>query len=139
MANNITAPGRGSVIATQQIGDTHYPVSKIAVDGSTLVSDASPFPVRPDGVADGAVQTLTSGTAISCTGYGNVALQVTGISGTVTVSGSIDGTNYVALTGVNVSDFSSAETVTANGIYSYPALAYIKFTGTGTVKALLKR
>lgn len=49
MAENITAPGAGTVLAADDIGGVLYPRSKIAhgADGSaTDTSDAAPFPTK---------------------------------------------------------------------------------------------
>lgn len=48
MADNVTTPGVGTVLATDEIGGVHFPRSKVAwgADGSaTDVSDDAPLPV----------------------------------------------------------------------------------------------
>jgi hypothetical protein len=62
MADNITAPGVGAILATDQIGTTHYPRSKtgFGVEGVYIdVSADAPLPVTDEAVAD-AIATLAA-------------------------------------------------------------------------------
>lgn len=54
MPDNITAPGVGTVLASDEIGGVHFPRSKVAfgADGTaTDVSEGSPLPVALPGLA----------------------------------------------------------------------------------------
>ena len=113
MVDNVTAPGTGATFATDDVGGTHYPRTKIAhgADGTaTDVSDANPLPVEQPGVATEAKQDAS----ISATGKlgsakiwytitpdGNAdlnpipdAIMCTGAAGNVVLKGS-DGNNVV--------------------------------------------
>lgn len=81
MADNITAPAAGAILATDDIGGIHYPRTKISIgaDGSASdVSSANPMPVSVIGTVP------VSGTFWQATQpvSGNV-----GISGSVAVTG----------------------------------------------------
>jgi len=66
-------------------------------------------------LGDGAVVNTISGVT---GGYTTVAMQVTGISGdTITFEGTIDGTNWVAISTTDLSTGTAATTATADGIY----------------------
>lgn len=63
MADNITAPGAGIVLATDDIGGVHYPFTKLAfgpLDTATIVRDAdgSRLPVLVGNVVNVAASTL---------------------------------------------------------------------------------
>ena len=81
MADNITAPGVGTVFASDDISGVQYPRTKIAwgVDGSAVDTSASnPLPVTL-GLTD--TQLRASAVAVSFTG------QSVGITGSVAVTG----------------------------------------------------
>lgn len=93
---------------------------------------------------------LTTGWAAanvkSCAGYGSALLQIQGLSGgdTIQLSGTIDGTNYTVLSGINLNTNGSLTTISADGSYAFPAVGSIKYAKTGvgstpTVGLLLKR
>lgn len=78
---------------------------------------------------------------------GAASVQVTGtFSGTIVLQATLDGTNYVAVQGLKVSDASDAATITAAGIYRYElvgalnvrvaATAWTSGTATITLVAL---
>lgn len=75
MADNITAPAAGAVIATDEIGTTHYPITKIAfgaLDTATLVEANAPFPVTL-GLTDAELR--ASAVAVTVSGVATAAKQ----------------------------------------------------------------
>lgn len=86
-----------------------------------------------------------NGTALDVGGLAAVGLQVTGISGdTITIEGTIDGTNWVAIRALNLATGAVATTITANGIYQVPVAGLdqlrsrISTYGAGTITAVGK-
>lgn len=62
-----------------------------------------------------------NGTALDCGGLAAVGLSVEGITtATVTIEGSVDGTNYYAVRAYNPADGAVATTVAADGIRIVP-------------------
>lgn len=54
MADNITAPATGAVLATDDVGGVHYPRTKLSVGGNGAaadVSESNPLPVSDGGIA----------------------------------------------------------------------------------------
>ena len=54
MADNITAPATGAVLATDDVGGVHYPRTKLSVGGNGVAADVSgdnPLPVADGGIA----------------------------------------------------------------------------------------
>lgn len=84
MADNITAPASGAVLATDEIGGVHFPRTKIAfgVDGATVDASATnPLPVLVSSVELGA----TSLAALETTELGAASLAaLESITATVT-------------------------------------------------------
>lgn len=65
--------------------------------------------------------------------YSSAELQISGLSGgdTITVSRSLDGTNFITQTWI-ASDFSSGSTISANGLYTFSAGGFLKWSKTGS-------
>lgn len=79
--------------------------------------------------------TTENGTVLDLVGrYGSLAVQVVGSTwtGTITFKASVDGTNYVAIEGVNVNDGSKASTTTGNGIFLFSVNGVTKFMADHT-------
>lgn len=87
----------------------------------------------------GSVTTGWDGTAVSASGYEEIQLDVTAINGaTITVKGGVS-TAGNTLTGVNMGTNATLTSITANGLYSFPACAKVAYTaagGTPTVNLL---
>lgn len=130
MADNVTLPGTGSIIASDDVGGAHYQIVKLAfgADGSvTQASSANAIPVTADvsssttATTSGADVNSTSTTtaALDCSKTRRVGVQVTGLTGThathvVELRGSVDDTNYYALsaevTGEGIAEVETAVT-----------------------------
>lgn len=107
------------------------PASAQTFNMGAPVNLANPMPVQ---LAASAPAVWTTGAlAQDARGYGSVTIQVSGLSGgdAISVTGSLDGTNYATLTGIDTG-FNLAPTITANGIYSYSGGQYLKWTQTGS-------
>lgn len=147
MADNITPPAVAVTLATDDIGGVHYPKSKIAFganDSATDVSPTNPFPV----VGTAAYKTVTpwDGSALDASAYGEVIVNISGISGgdSYAIKGSITGANPRTLLAINLADLTTTASITADGIYSFPAVGIMTFVKTGaasapTVHAMLKQ
>lgn len=75
-----------------------------------------------------------AGTEIECHGYETAIIQVKNLSGgdTLAVSGTVDHANYVTMSVTNLVTNASATSITADGVYSCPALEFLKHTQTGS-------
>ena len=119
MVDNVTTPGPGTVLATDEIGGVHYPRNKIAfgADGSAAdVSAANPFPVVDSATAPG-------GNIFDITPHNTNPLPVITRGITVKAAGS------VVLRGDN----SSTDVTFANLPVGFSApwrLEYVRATGT---------
>jgi len=129
MADNITAPAAGAVLATDEIGGVHYPRTKISfgVDGAVIdVSAGAPLPVvaaLPNGASSAAKQdailaalsTVVDGLAAVITAIGNTTYfpPTQPVSGTV----ALDGASLAALetTELGAATLASLENITVAG------------------------
>lgn len=75
-----------------------------------------------------------NGTAIDCTQQAIGAMTVltaqvvgAGFTGTVNFEGTVDGTNWVALSGTDLASAAAAATATAGGIFRFTVLGLLKF------------
>ena len=98
------------------------------------VSLTNPMPVQL--AASVPVVWTTGTTAQDARGYGSVTIQVSGLSGgdAISVTGSVDGVNYAALTGIDTA-FNLATSITTNGIYRFSGGQYLKWAQTGSASA----
>jgi len=130
MADNVTLPGTGSVVAAEELSSRLYQLVKVAhgADGSVaLASATNPLPVTAS--ASSSVTSSTAGadvndtatvtTALDCSEARRVGVQVTGATGThathvVELQVSVDDTNYYAIstevTGEGVAEVETAAT-----------------------------
>lgn len=130
MADNVTLPGTGSVIAAEELSSRLYQILKLAfgADGAvSLVSSTSPLPVTAStsssttsstaGADVNSTATVTA--ALDCSEARRVGVQVTGATGThsthvVELQVSVDDTNYYAIstevTGEGVAEVETAAT-----------------------------
>ena len=68
-----------------------------------------------------------NGTAMDVDGLSLVGLQITGtFSATVTIEGSVDGTNYVAIRSLNLNTGAVASAPTAAGVFQVPVSGLAK-------------
>lgn len=106
--------------------------------------------VSADGIAaqpaDAVATAPWTGSAIDTKGYSSVLVNFTNITGgdSYVVKGSLTGANPKILMGVNLGDLTTAASITADGLYSFPAAGQITFVKTGTastptVNLMLKR
>lgn len=96
---------------------------------SPLIHAQALFSRDADSLQTAAVAT-GNGTALTVRGYGGAIIQVTGtFSATLIVEGTVDGTNWVTLRVMNVSDGSFVTSVTATGVYA------IATAGIETIRA----
>lgn len=130
MANNVTLPATGDVIATEEISAREYQLIKVMHGPNGTASYASsttPFPVTANVSSSTTLETTgvdanddTEQTAaLDVSEARRVGVQVVGTSGAhtthvVEVRGSVDGTNYFAMscevTGEGVAEVESAVT-----------------------------
>jgi hypothetical protein len=130
MADDITLPGTGSVVATDDVGSKHYQIVKVAWGADNSVTQTSATAGLPtvgaslsqsDAGLD-ANSTSSTGTALTLAGAKRVALQVDGATGThathiVKIQVSADGVTY----------HDSSATVTGEGFAELDtALAYAR-------------
>jgi hypothetical protein len=78
-------------------------------------------------------QTLAHDTPADISNLSTVILQVSGLSvgDTLTVSQSIDLTNYIPVYGI-AQDFSISPTITSDGIYTYNGGGSLRYSKSGT-------
>lgn len=83
-----------------------------------------------------------NGTAMDVGGLVAVGTQVTGINGdTITIEGTIDDSNWVAINAVNLNTKAVGTTITASGLYLIPVTGLsqlrlrISTAGSGTITA----
>ncbi|MXP42979.1 hypothetical protein [Allopontixanthobacter sediminis] len=89
MADNITAPATGSVLATDEIGGVHYPRTKLSVgaDGVAVdVSAAAPLPVALSAADNSAIDAIATALADNATGA-DIAAVVAALSDIATDTG----------------------------------------------------
>lgn len=82
MADNITAPGAGTVLAADDIGGVHYPRTKISIgaDGAAAdISAANPMPVALDSSSLAALETTELG-ATTLAALENITATVPGVA-----------------------------------------------------------
>lgn len=80
--------------------------------------DIETFENSADVTMQSAAVAVGNGTVLTTTGYGTAVIQVTGtFSGTITFEGSLNGTDYVSLSAVQVGAGTIATTATTTGIY----------------------
>ena len=87
MPDNITAPAAGAVIATDQIGDVHYQISKLAygaLDTATLVNTTNRLPVA---VTFPTTQAVSGAVSVSNFPSTQTVDGTVGVSGPVEVTG----------------------------------------------------
>jgi hypothetical protein len=82
--------------------------------------------------------TVTSGwtgSAKSTATFSEVLVAFTGISGgdSYVVQGALNGSNPKTLTGINLGDYSTTASVTADGVYSFAPCGQVSYTKTGSV------
>lgn len=128
MANDVTLPATGDVIATEEVASREYQLIKVKWGGTGVVTDidaTTPLPVATyvgtfassaTAGAD-ANSTSTVTTALTCSKASRVGVQVVGATGThgthvVTLQGSVDGANFASL-GVTVTGEGIAEVAAA--------------------------
>jgi hypothetical protein len=97
MADNVTLPGTGESVATDQVGGQHYQYVKPAfgADGTaTLVSTANPLPIVQTGTLNvGTVTAVTTITnPVSLTNIGSGEYETVAASQTAQVLGATGGT-----------------------------------------------
>lgn len=128
MADDVTLPGTGDIIAADDIGGKKYQQVKVefGADGArTAVTDSAPLPVKTEIMTSATLtedgenmdSTSTETAALDCSKARRVGVQVVGSTGThathvVEVRGSVDDTNYYAL-GCEVTGEGIAEIETA--------------------------
>jgi len=130
MADNVTLPGSGAVIATDEVVDgtlgtvqVQYTKLMDGTLGSTnkaVVNSAGSLNVvDPDTTATGS---LTSTTSVTLTGQGGCStafVQITGTwVGTVVLEGTVDGTNFFGINGVVPTTGVIVASATANGAWT---------------------
>jgi hypothetical protein len=110
----------------------------ILVGTPVTLADGTPFYVPAVCVvgASAPSASVTAGSVVDTSSFGSVNLQVQGLSGgdTLTVSRSVDGTNYVTQSGI-AQDYTVVSSIVADGIYSYPGGDSIKYTKTGSASS----
>jgi hypothetical protein len=127
----VTAQSSGP-LCQNAFGQTTPCTGTYAVDSTGApLGPTNPQVVLPSSTAPAAWS--TGATPRDVRSFSNVTLQVAGLSGgdTIAVTGSLDGTNYTALTGIDA-NFNLATTISANGIYSYSGGQYLKYAQTGS-------
>lgn len=121
----------GTTVSITTTGGT--PSGNTVFAGNTRCGsgDVSPPAMLPAQAA--AATWVTGSTAQDARNYGSVTIQVSGLSGgdSIAVTGSLLGSSYAPLTGIGA-DFSTAATITADGIYSFPGGQYLKWAQTGS-------
>lgn len=75
------------------------------------------------------------GTSKGCGIFVSTQVGFTGISGgdTWVVQGCIDNINFKNLSGTNLTTNAAATTISADGLYSFPASGYVRLVKTGSV------
>lgn len=103
-------------------GDSFVAPAVVSIDSS-----GNPAGTAQPGVA------ISAGSASDTSSFSSANLQVQGLSGgdTLTVTRSVDGTNYVTQSGI-AQDYSVVSAISADGIYSYPGSGLIKYAKTGS-------
>lgn len=132
-AASLPLPAGASTDATLAAASAKLPASLGAKTGATSLSvvpntDTS-FPVLP-GFSTTAPWT---GTSTNVQAFSSVSVGFSGISGgdSYIVEGSVGGTVWSTLTGIR-QDYVTAASVTTDGVYSYPAIGFVRFTKTGS-------
>jgi hypothetical protein len=87
-----------------------------------------------DAAAASQLTTPWDGTAIDAGTFDEIQIGVSGLSGgdSIAVKGSVTGTNPVTLTGVKMADNTTLTSITANGLYSFPACGKVEYAKTGS-------
>lgn len=140
MADNITlnAGTGGDVTAADDIGGVKFQRVKLihGADGVNAgdVASANPLPVlQPDGTATGTIAAAAASVALTLSGDGGVAVQISGTwVGTLQFEGTIDGTTWYAVNAVRAGSSTIPQTTTVNGLHRMtPAgLAQVRVTAT---------
>lgn len=127
MADTITLPGGGVVVASDDILGVQYQRIKLihgadGVNGGDVAS-TNPLPVTPlnatpDITASGTLTAAAQTVVLSLAGQSGAAVQVGGTwVGTLTFEASLDGTTWYAINAVSASTSQPQSTTTVNGLY----------------------
>jgi hypothetical protein len=149
MADNVTLPGTGSSIATDDIGGVQYQRVKAAwgVDGSAVdVSTTNPLPVAQNDCVTLLSTTIAvtgASTSIDTIGYGAIVVQLSGLwQGSAYFEASNDGTQWDVILTFSRDNLCLQDIITAGGIFTvrpsgrYLRLVVTNITGTITLNAI---
>ena len=122
MADNLTLPAAGAVVATDDVGGFQYQRVKPAfgVDGAAIDASAlNPFPVTDiDSTATGALAAAAANVAVLLQGKSAAAIQITGTwVGTLAFEGTLDGTTWQAINAVGAATSVPVTSTQANGLF----------------------
>ena len=93
------------------------------------IQDAVGNPVLENVAATGAFAALNDEALVTIFGQAVAAVQVASLAGSITISfeGSVDGTNYQAVTGIRPADGTTGTSTTADGVWTFAVGGYKKF------------
>ncbi len=150
MSDDVTLPGTGADVATDEIGGKHFQRIKLVhgADGTNAgdVAEANPLPVTQrdcTSLLSTTISATGTGTSIDTKGYGAVVVQLSGTwTGSLTFESSNDETAWDSVLVFSRDDLSLRDIVSSNGLYTIrPSGRYLRtntanITGTITVVAL---
>lgn len=123
----------------QKLGDpaSNYAIQIAGRDATDLLR---PFKATSDGAVAVGPSTrppaawANGSTPQDMTNFETVEIQVAGLSGgdSIAITRTLDGSAYVAQTGISTADLSTVASITADGIYAFTGGGNLKWAKTGS-------